>query len=501
MPGWIDVRDFGAIGNGSVNDQPAIQAAITKAATSGTVFFPPGIYRLDGDGNVPEKGLVALYDDQTWIMHGAELNLNFIGPGITIGGIAGPGTGTTRVKINGPTISRAGGAPVAWEAGSVGIRLLKCNTCSIYDPFIRWLEKGIEITTLDQHFETTQNFIYNPRIASCGWPFFIYAGAGSTVNENMVFGGDVGYGGVDPITVHPVTHEVEQAAITIDHHESSAGNVNGIKFIGTYVGCSIPATATRPKAIRLNGVGCQFMNMHIEGFPQPMVEFGEDARVGGAHYSGLPNYFWGGSADFISPEVNLGSHDSTGANAPFLFTGQAGSAIAGGTPDASHYVWMVKQLGGADKTTLAVRDSADRDVWKCTGQGTVVQTGALTVGGGVVSTSPAAGMGYATGAGGTVTQATSKSTRVTLNRITGRITMNAASLAANTAVSFTLANSAIAAGDVLILNHTSGGTAGAYALNAQGANGSAAISVRNLTVGALGEAIIIGFAVIKAVTS
>jgi hypothetical protein len=77
--------------------------------------------------------------------------------------------------------------------------------------------------------------------------------------------------------------------------------------------------------------------------------------------------------------------------------------------------------------------------------------------------------------------------------------MNAAALAANTTVSFTLTNSAIAATDLLILNHVSGGTAGAYAINAQRAAGSATINVRNITSGSLSEAIVIGFAVIKAV--
>ena len=42
------------------------------------------------------------------------------------------------------------------------------------------------------------------------------------------------------------------------------------------------------------------------------------------------------------------------------------------------------------------------------------------------------GIGYAAGAGGTVTQATNKSTTVVLNKTTGQITMNAASLAAGT---------------------------------------------------------------------
>ncbi len=109
--------------------------------------------------------------------------------------------------------------------------------------------------------------------------------------------------------------------------------------------------------------------------------------------------------------------------------------------------------------------------------------------------------GYATGAGGTVTQATSKATAVTLNKPCGQITMNNAALAAGAIVSFTLTNSAIAAGDVLVLNHISGGTAGAYQLNAQSAAGSASINVRNGAAGSLSEAIVIAYAVIKAVTA
>jgi hypothetical protein len=109
--------------------------------------------------------------------------------------------------------------------------------------------------------------------------------------------------------------------------------------------------------------------------------------------------------------------------------------------------------------------------------------------------------GYITGEGGTVTQATSKATAVTLSKKCGQITMHDASLAADTTVSFTLTNTTIVATDLLVLNHVSGGTAGSYLLNAQAAAGSASINVRNVTAGALGEAIVIGFAVIKAVTA
>ena len=108
--------------------------------------------------------------------------------------------------------------------------------------------------------------------------------------------------------------------------------------------------------------------------------------------------------------------------------------------------------------------------------------------------------GYVTGDGGSITQSgTAKSEPVILSSKCGQITMNSAALAANTTVSFTLTNTTIAATDLLVLNHVSGGTAGAYLLNAQCAAGSASINVRNVTSGSLSEAIIIGFALVKAV--
>ena len=109
--------------------------------------------------------------------------------------------------------------------------------------------------------------------------------------------------------------------------------------------------------------------------------------------------------------------------------------------------------------------------------------------------------GYATGSGGTVTQVTSKATGVTLSKPTGQITLDAAALAASTTVSFTLTNTVIEAGDILVMNHISGGTAGSYLLNAQSAAGSASINVRNISLGSLSEAIVIAFAVIKAVVA
>jgi hypothetical protein len=128
-------------------------------------------------------------------------------------------------------------------------------------------------------------------------------------------------------------------------------------------------------------------------------------------------------------------------------------------------------------------------------------TGGLGASGLIKSSSPTAGVGYATGAGGTVTQATSKSTGVTLNVVCGQITMNNAALASGTMATFTLTNSAIAATDCVMVWHQSAGTVGSYLIFPQSAAGSATINVLNRSAGSLSEAIVLGFVVVKAVTS
>jgi hypothetical protein len=110
-------------------------------------------------------------------------------------------------------------------------------------------------------------------------------------------------------------------------------------------------------------------------------------------------------------------------------------------------------------------------------------------------------LGYSSAAQGTVTQATDKSTGVTLNKSAGRITMNNAALAGATAGSFILTNSSISINDTIIVcvsSNTTGSAAGAYTTYVSYlAAGSALITLRNLTAStSYSEAVIINFAVI-----
>lgn len=109
-----------------------------------------------------------------------------------------------------------------------------------------------------------------------------------------------------------------------------------------------------------------------------------------------------------------------------------------------------------------------------------------------------AALGFTAGSAGTVTQATNKATGVALNRANGRITMNNANLANLANVSFTLTNAMIGVNDMVVVNHSSAGTAGGYKVSANAiAAGSCQITVRNVSGGALAEAIVLTFGVIE----
>jgi hypothetical protein len=110
--------------------------------------------------------------------------------------------------------------------------------------------------------------------------------------------------------------------------------------------------------------------------------------------------------------------------------------------------------------------------------------------------------GYTAAAQGTVTQASSKSTAVTLNKSAGRITMNNAALAGNTAVTFNLNNNLISANDILVLNVSAGSVADATTYTTYTSSlgaGVAAITLRNLTGTSQSEAVVINFAIIHCV--
>ena len=124
--------------------------------------------------------------------------------------------------------------------------------------------------------------------------------------------------------------------------------------------------------------------------------------------------------------------------------------------------------------------------------------GAVITGTSVLASSPTLGMGYKTGAGGTVTQATSRATGVTLSKVSGQITLFTA-VGSATPATFVVTNTAVAATDTITINDISGST-NVYFWKATPAAGSFTVTFWT-TGGTASDTPIIQFNVIKGVTA
>jgi len=116
--------------------------------------------------------------------------------------------------------------------------------------------------------------------------------------------------------------------------------------------------------------------------------------------------------------------------------------------------------------------------------------------------SAGAKIGYSRG-GGAVTQLTNRATGVTVNALSGTITTNNTSLAAEASAVFVVTNSEVAIGDVVVVSQRSGTVGLMTSINVSAvAAGSFTLNVlNNNPASGIAEtgAIIINFAVIKAV--
>ena len=149
---------------------------------------------------------------------------------------------------------------------------------------------------------------------------------------------------------------------------------------------------------------------------------------------------------------------NTGAPSAVLNAQVIGSVFFGGQIDTT---------AGNFTNTVAIEAQAAQNFaagavgtslrFRTTANGTNTLTTALVIGQdqSVNAVTPTGGIGYGTGAGGTVTQTTSRTTGVTINKVCGAITLVSAA-GSTTPQTFTVTNSAVAATDVIVVNQKSG---------------------------------------------
>jgi hypothetical protein len=190
----------------------------------------------------------------------------------------------------------------------------------------------------------------------------------------------------------------------------------------------------------------------------------------------------------------LSIHDGTGDT---TVSGVTAASLLFQARDTS-----IRTLAEIDAVNTTTNGTAGTMVFQTRISDTLAERARIDSSGNVLVTN-VAGLGYGTGAGGTVTQATDKSTAVTLNKPCGTITMNGAALGGLTTVTFTLNNSILAAADTITVNlNSSSGNFVNYTLQASAwAAGTVIIKLRNDTVGSLSDAVQFNFNIHKGATS
>jgi hypothetical protein len=191
----------------------------------------------------------------------------------------------------------------------------------------------------------------------------------------------------------------------------------------------------------------------------------------------------------------------TGANITGTLN-SSGNANVGNLGTAGLIVATGNVTGGNLVTAGALSVTGNANVGNLGTAGLIVVTGNIT-GGNIISTGAilsngTAGIGYTTGAGSTVTQASSRTTGVTINAVTGSITLVSAagSSAYNT---FTVTNNKVAATDVIIINQKSGTDKYEVFITNVSA-GSFAVTFADIN-GTTVEQPVFSFAVIKGITA
>lgn len=264
---------------------------------------------------------------------------------------------------------------------------------------------------------------------------------------------------------------------TLQVDGSVSSEATGVKITGAAAGSGVTVAAISSgtnENLTVNAKGTGTLNLNAtHGFSV----FGGNVGVDSTSANALSV----GPADVTNPTFNVDSSTASVATGLNVKGAAAASGLAVSTISSGTNENLTIDAKGSGTITL---------------NGTA--TGAVISGQGLFSNNATAGNGYSTGAGGTVTQGTSRTTGVTLNKVCGAITLVSAAGSA-TPFTFTVTNSAVAATDTVIVSQKSGTDAYSAVVSAVAA-GSFKITVTDLT-GTTTEQPVFNFAVTKAVSA
>lgn len=200
------------------------------------------------------------------------------------------------------------------------------------------------------------------------------------------------------------------------------------------------------------------------------------AWYSGKHIQTLYSAFGESAAGYA--EIQSNSYEYSSNAHKYLYSGLGASRY---TANFGNHNWYVAQPGTAGQPI------------------TWTNAMSLDASGNLLLTSGTGALGYGTGAGGTVTQLTSKSTAITLNKPTGTITMNNSAIPAGSTSVFNFNCAILTVFDTIKFQIVSGySTYESYTIDSSMTNGNTVrVVVKNNTSESLSEQLVLNYIVIK----
>ena len=285
------VRDFGAVGDGKVDDSAAIQKAVDSGA--GDIVFPKGSYRLAKTVTIDlgRSGYTALAADGTArvIMAGSGPAFHFVG---THGGTADPGTIKPEVweKERAPVVSHL--EIIGENAEADGIEATGTMQLTITETVIHDLRNAIHLTTRNRNIIVANCQIYHnsgagvfydhvnlhqSNITGCHISYNAAGGVvtrGGEVRNIQISGCDLESNMIPdgPPTANVLldntdgsTDEVAIVGCTLQHNSKSAGSAN-IRVIGKGITSAKDPSETQEGHIAITGNAMSdvMVNIHLD---------------------------------------------------------------------------------------------------------------------------------------------------------------------------------------------------------------------------------------------
>jgi hypothetical protein len=536
FPAGVNILQFGAKGDGTTDDLVGLQAAVTYGSN---VYFPTGIYYITDK--------ITLHSDLTVHGDGDSSVL------LVTGAFPSGGSGIGHRIFHCEDISRFYIRNLKFDAGgetgfTTGQRCIWVDTCSDY-------------SVKDCHFITPGGAVAQIKSSNytiSGNTISVASTDGTDhhdgvidqwdgCNNFIVEGNTLNGAGIGSIAILTTAEDYDGAARNMYHFSIVDNHIKSFKdggisllgrtgrntnftvsgniveditlFFGINISDSEQGTITGNTVDSVASIGMRLTKQISEGGLTGIQKctitgnvvrnanlIGYTTTSGSAFYvddtqrSVISNNVVAGSSQWngISLLANVTtcqvfSNVSSGAvNVDFINTGtlnlcdHSGTGAPGYNDNAGS---TYRRTDGGVGSSLYVKETATL----ATGW-----TPVLSGEGSIKSSSPTAGLGYATGAGGAATQLTSRTTGVTLNKVCGAITLFSAA-GATAYTSFTVTNSAVAANDVIRVSVKSATNKYLVFVTAV-ASGSFEITF-NTTVGTSVDSPVFSFSIIKAVAA